>query len=125
MALGSRDAYLLGRAPTSDLRLYSPAASREHARLIRRGEAWFLAAFEGKTVLANGSLVSGEVRLEHKMRLQLGDDELLVIDEAAAVRAPAPAAPAAAARASGRWWLVGVVIAAAIIAAAAWILARG
>ena len=124
VALGSRDAYLLGRAPTSDVRLYSTTASREHARLMRRGDAWFLTPFEGKTVLANGSLVRDEVRLEHKMRLQLGDDELLVIDEAAAVRAPV-AAPAATARGGGRWWLVGVVIAAAIIAAAAWILARG
>ena len=99
MTLGLRDAYLVGRAPTSDLRLYSPTASREHARLIRRGAAWYLTPIEGKTVLANGSLVGEEVRLEHKMRLQLGEDELLVIDEAAAVeRAPTPPPAAAPAR---------------------------
>jgi hypothetical protein len=128
VALGPRDAYVVGRAPTSDVRLYSPNASREHARLTRRGAAWFLAPTEGKTVLANGALVRDEVQLEHRMRLQLGEDELLVIDEAAAVdhgAARPVVAPATSSGGADRWWLIGSIIAAALIVLAAWVLARG
>src|SRR6185369_1042549 len=108
----SGSAHLLGRGPTCDIRLYSPTASREHARLTARSGTWYLAPCEDKEVLANGAVVQGEIRLEHQMHLQLGRDELLVIDPLAV------AAPAAAARSAGaetradrkqRWIAIGTV----------------
>jgi predicted component of type VI protein secretion system len=123
----TRDAYLIGRSPSSDLRLFSPNASREHARLSLRSGAWYLAPCEGKTVIVNGETVRAEVRLTHKMRLVLGEDELLVIDQAAPVE-PA-AAPAAVAAAGGtgapRWIIVAIVAAVVIAAAVVWVLSRG
>jgi pSer/pThr/pTyr-binding forkhead associated (FHA) protein len=91
----SRNDYLLGRSRTCDVPLYSSTASREHARLSKRGDSWYLTPEEGKTVIAGGSTVAGEVKLVHKMRLQLGGDELLFFDERAAT-APAAARPATA-----------------------------
>jgi pSer/pThr/pTyr-binding forkhead associated (FHA) protein len=123
-----QDAYLIGRSPNSDLRLFSTTASREHARLTLRSGAWYLAPCEGKTVLVDGQGVHAEVRLIHKMRLQFGDDELLVLDQAAAVDAPASAATAAGASAGSgmRWVIVGAVAAAVVIAAViVWMLSRG
>jgi hypothetical protein len=55
------------------------------------------------------------VRLEHKMRLQLGDDELLVIDRLAPVELPSTSAAPRGASAGARWWIV-LLIAAAVIA---------
>lgn len=122
----SRDAYLIGRSPSSDVRLFSPGASREHARLSLRSGAWYLAPCEGKSVVANGQVVRGELRVVHKMRLQLGEDELLVIDQAAPAE-PAAASPApASAGAGARWWIVVALAAALLVAAAAvWVLSRG
>lgn len=119
-----RDAYLVGRAPTSDVRLYSASASREHARLTRRGDAWYLARCEDKVVLVNGAAVLDEVRLEHKMRLQLGDDELLVIDRLAPVELPSTSAAPRGASAGARWWIVLLIAAAVLVAAGLWVLSR-
>jgi hypothetical protein len=94
----SRSDYLLGRSRTCDIPLYSTTASREHARLSKRGDSWYLTPEEGKTVIAAGSTLSGEVKLVHKMRLQFGGDELLFFDERAAT---APAATRAATAVAG------------------------
>src|SRR5579862_2727785 len=66
------DTYLMGRKHGADLPLFSPTASREHARLVRRTDGWYLETLAEKAVIANGSLVRTAVRLEHKMRLQIG-----------------------------------------------------
>jgi pSer/pThr/pTyr-binding forkhead associated (FHA) protein len=114
-----RAAYLLGRAPTCDIRLYSPSASREHARLTLRGDAWHLSPCEDKKIVVNGSVVRGEIRLEPKMRIQLGRDELLVIDPTVADHTVSIAAAATPSHASARpWWLFAVVLAVAAVAAA-------
>lgn len=85
-----RTHYLMGRLPSCDLRLYSQTASREHAQLSAREGRWYLTPVAGKVVLVNGTQVKEEVPLTHKMRLQLGGDELLFLDDSA------PAATAAA-----------------------------
>jgi hypothetical protein len=79
-----RETYLIGRSQACDLKLYSPSASREHARLASREGKWYLRPINQKTVIANGVQVKEEVRLTHKMRLQFGGDELLFLDDAKA-----------------------------------------
>jgi FHA domain len=117
----NRDDYLLGRSRACDILLYSGTASREHARLTKRADSWYLCPEEGKTVVAGGSTVSSEVRLVHKMRLQLGGDELLFFDERAAT-APAarPAATAVGEEKQGRrGGLIAAIVAIAVIVATA------
>lgn len=92
-----RTHFLMGRLPSCDFRLYSQTASREHAQLTARDGHWYLTPVAGKVVLVNGSPVKEEVPLTHKMRLQLGGDELIFLDESGAteVREAAPAGTAA------------------------------
>jgi len=101
-----RTHYLMGRLPSCDLRLYSQTASREHAQLTVRDGHWFLTPVEGKAVLVNGTQVKEEVPLIHKMRLRLGGDELVFLDESGATsieEAPRGGGAAAVAVASNRW----------------------
>lgn len=117
------DTYLMGRKHGADLPLFSPTASREHARLVRRTDGWYLETLAEKAVIANGSLVRTEVRLEHKMRLQIGGDELIFFDETKlALSVPAQPAEAPANR-SRRWLWISIAAAAliALAAVAAWL----
>jgi len=120
----SGETYLAGRKHGADLPLFSPTASREHARLERRADGWYLEPIEGKAVIANGSLLRGAIRLEHKTRLQMGGDELIFFDEAVAVAAaPVRAATPASSRSGrGRWIVVAVAVAVAAVALAWWVL---
>jgi hypothetical protein len=120
-----RDQYLVGRSQNCDIKLFSKAASREHARLTRHADGWYIEACPDKLVLANGSPVRQPTRLEHRMRLQMGGDELVVIDQAAAIHSPSP--PPSALPPRRRWpiaVLVGALVAAALLAAV-WLLSRG
>jgi FHA domain-containing protein len=120
----TRDTYLAGRKQGADLPLFSPTASREHARLERRSDGWYVAPLEGKTVIANGSSVHAALRLEHKMRLQIGGDELIFFDESSAVRAaPSASAAVAPAGASRRWlWVLIACVLAVAGVGLAWLL---
>ena len=113
-----RTHYLLGRLPACDLRLYSQTASREHAQLTARDGRWYLTPVSGKVVLVNGSQVKEEVPLTHKMRLQLGGDELLFLDESGATFVE-EASPGRNALAGTRWLLA--VIGALALAAVLWL----
>jgi hypothetical protein len=115
-----RTHYLMGRLPSCDLRLYSQTASREHAQLSARDGRWYLTPVAGKVVLVNGTQVKEEVPLTHKMRLQLGGDELLFLDESG-VTAVDEGPVAGATRVGDRWLLL--VIGALLLAAAVWLWA--
>ncbi len=115
-----RTHYLMGRLPSCDFRLYSQTASREHARLTARDGRWYLTPVAEKVVLVNGSPVKEEVPLMHKMRLQLGGDELVFLDEneATVIReAPGPGAGLA----DNRW--LALVIALVALALVVWLWA--
>ena len=120
-----RTSYLVGRSHKCDLALYSPTASREHARLTFRDAAWHLQPLGDKPVIADGNKVGGELRLTHKMRLQLGGDELLFFHESAAVAPPvtAPAVPSSVGRLVTI--LVVVAVGATLAVAAWWLLSHG
>lgn len=92
----TRTSYTLGRSNTCDIPLFSNSASRQHAKLTSREGKWFVEPLEGKLVKANGSPITGPTRLLHKMSLQLGEDELIFLDEGAPAspERPAPAEPA-------------------------------
>lgn len=111
-----RTHYLMGRLPSCDLRLYSQTASREHAQLTARDGRWYLTPVTGKVVLVNGTQVKEEVPLTHKMRLQLGGDELLFLDESRAT-AVEDAPRAGAGIVGQRWWLavIGLVALATLL----------
>jgi hypothetical protein len=115
-----RTHYLMGRLPSCDLRLYSQTASREHAQLTARDGRWYLTPVTGKVVLVNGTQVKEEVPLTHKMRLQLGGDELLFLDESGAP--PVEERPGGAATLDRHRWLL-LVIGALIVAAVVWLWA--
>jgi hypothetical protein len=118
-----RTHYLLGRLPSCDLRLYSQTASREHATLTARDGHWFLTPVAGKTVLVNGTQVKEEVPLTHKMRLQLGGDELLFLDESGPTDvAEAPRGGAVATAVSGNRWLL-IVLGLVVLAVVVWLWA--
>jgi pSer/pThr/pTyr-binding forkhead associated (FHA) protein len=119
-----RTSYLLGRSHKCDVLLYSPMASREHARLTFRDGAWYVQPLGGKTVIADGVKVGDEQRLSHKTRLQLGGDELLYFDERAVAAVPEPrrVAPAASSRRPAILAAAGAAIAA--LALAAWWMFR-
>lgn len=113
-----RSSYVLGRAHTCDIRLYSPAAGREHARLTNRDGTWHVEPLGSHVVVVNGAKAHEEVAATHKMRLQFGGDELLFLDDHAALQAvqlPAPRAP------SKFRIAVIVMVIAALAAAAIWL----
>ncbi|MCC6849513.1 MAG: FHA domain-containing protein [Deltaproteobacteria bacterium] len=109
--------YLMGRLPSCDLRLYSQTASREHAQLTVRDGHWYLTPVTGKVVLVDGTQVKEEVPLTHKMRVQLGGDELIFLDERGAPAAEEGAGTGA--KPGGRRWLVLAI--GALVAAALWL----
>jgi hypothetical protein len=117
-----RTHFLMGRLPSCDFRLYSQTASREHAQLTARDGHWYLTPVTGKVVLVNGSPVKEEVPLTHKMRLQLGGDELIFLDESGAteVREAAPAGTAAT-FGDVRW--IALVVALVALALVVWLWA--
>lgn len=117
-----RTHFLMGRLPSCDFRLYSQTASREHAQLTARDGHWYLTPVAGKVVLVNGSPVKEEVPLTHKMRLQLGGDELIFLDESGAteVREAAPAGTTAA-FGDVRW--IALVVALVALALVVWLWA--
>jgi pSer/pThr/pTyr-binding forkhead associated (FHA) protein len=115
-----RTHYLLGRLPSCDLRLYSQTASREHAQLSARAGRWYLTPVAGKVVLVNGTQVKEEVPLTHKMRLQLGGDELLFLDDSGPAATPAarPSDATAVTTAAGNprlLYLVGALLLAVLL----------
>ena len=74
---------LLGRGHGCDVKLRTPTASREHAKVFFRNGQWMIAGVEGKSFYADGARqTGGEVALRGGMRLRLGDDEFEVVDEA-------------------------------------------
>jgi FHA domain len=79
VALPGRDRVLLGRAARCDVALTSPRASREHAVLLRRGDAWWVEDLDS----SNGTFVGGARitlrRLADGDVLLLGDDPVHVI----------------------------------------------
>lgn len=115
-----RTHYLMGRLPSCDFRLYSQTASREHAQLTARDGRWYLTPVAGKVVLVNGTQVKEEVPLTHKMRLQLGGDELLFLDESGVTANETPVGTAALA-AGNRGLLIAIAV--LVLAAAVWLWA--
>ena len=115
-----RTHYLMGRLPSCDFRLYSQTASREHAQLTARDGRWYLTPVAGKVVLVNGTQVKEEVPLTHKMRLQLGGDELLFLDESGVIAVDE--APVGAVSLAGTRWLL-IAIGALVLAAVVWLWA--
>lgn len=91
--------YRMGRSSSCDIPLFSPEASRDHARLRKEAQGWVIEPQPGKLVLVNGASIAGPVNLGQKARLRLGGDDLLFVDENAA--APSPASPASAPPAAG------------------------
>ena len=104
-----RPVYVLGRAHGADIALYSASASREHARIVKREERWFVVSLPGKSVIANGAKVKGERQLTHKMRVQLGEDEFVFFDETAPAAEEEAAADEGSGPAAGKWLTSGLI----------------
>lgn len=80
-----RDEYTVGRAETNTIRLTERNISRNHARLFREANAWYLGdrdSYNGAFV--NGARVVEPVRISHGDLIQLGDYRLEIVDEALA-----------------------------------------
>jgi hypothetical protein len=79
-----RPSIVLGRGHGCDVKLRTPTASREHARIFFKDGQWMIAGVEGRTFSVDGKRsASGETRLQGGMRLKLGDDEFVVVDSTA------------------------------------------
>jgi hypothetical protein len=78
-----RPSLVLGRGHGCDVKLRTPTASREHARIFFQNGRWTIASLERKTFYVDGTRhAGGEVPLAGGMRLKLGDDEFVVVDTA-------------------------------------------
>jgi len=84
----TRNSFVIGRSRECDIPLFSQTAHRRHAKLYKRDDVWVLEPFENHVVIADGDLVRGEVEVVHKMRLQLGDDEIVFFDAYKAAAEP-------------------------------------
>ncbi len=74
---------VLGRGHGCDVKLRTPTASREHARIAFKDGRWTIASIEKKTVSIDGKRhTGGDVPLVGGMRIKLGDDEFVVVDAA-------------------------------------------
>jgi pSer/pThr/pTyr-binding forkhead associated (FHA) protein len=116
-----RSTYVLGRSHTCDIELFSATASRTHARLTNRDGKWFVAPIENRTLRIDGVAVTAETQLTHKVRLLLGADELLFLDDTrttSIAEAPPPPNP--------RQWPNALLLAAIalIVAVAIWWVLR-
>jgi serine phosphatase RsbU (regulator of sigma subunit) len=68
-----RESVEIGRQGDSDIYLESLAVSRQHARLYREGQAWFVEdAGSSNGTFVNGNQVSGRVALRENDSLQIG-----------------------------------------------------
>lgn len=75
----------VGRAEGSDVRLYTPSASREHAVIaVNEAGEWVLTPSAGKSVLVDGEVTTGPVVLEAGLNVILGHDHLRCIPESSA-----------------------------------------
>ena len=91
-----RPSLVLGRGHGCDVKLRTPTASREHAKLFFRNGQWMIAGVEGKSFHVDGARqTGGEVALRGGMRLRFGDDEFEVMDTTAG---------GAPSRSGGGWW---------------------
>jgi pSer/pThr/pTyr-binding forkhead associated (FHA) protein len=77
-----RPSLLLGRGHGCDVKLRTPTASREHAKIVFKGGQWMISGVEGKSFYADGARQAAEVALRGGMRIRLGDDEFEVVDTA-------------------------------------------
>jgi phosphoserine phosphatase RsbU/P len=68
-----RECVEIGRQGDSDIYLESLAVSRQHARLVRDGQAWFVEdAGSSNGTFLNGSPISGRVQFRETDALQIG-----------------------------------------------------
>ncbi|HVM95649.1 MAG TPA: FHA domain-containing protein [Candidatus Acidoferrales bacterium] len=119
-----RASYVAGRLPTCEIRLLTPSASREHARLECIDGEWWVEPIGDRVVQVNGTPIRDKTKLSHQVILKLGGDELIFLDERAALAKLAPAAAPASAP-SRRLPLVPLVaVLAALLAIAIWWFAR-
>jgi adenylate cyclase len=87
----------IGRAAENSVPLNDPRASRQHAHIVKRGDAFFVinGVFNGSVLKrsANGILINGqqcdECRLAHGDRIKVGASVIRFLDEEPAER-PAP-----------------------------------
>jgi len=78
-----RPSLVFGRGHECDVKLRTPTASREHAKIFYQNGQWTIASLESKTIYIDGARhTGGEFRLVNGMRVRLGDDEFLVVDSA-------------------------------------------
>ncbi len=92
------DEVLIGRAPTSRIVLNDAKVSRQHARLVRRDDAWWVEDLGARNrTLLNGAPLQQAERLHAGDRLEIGDALLRLIDDGATTQATS-VGPADAAR---------------------------
>jgi adenylate cyclase len=96
-ALAGQGQCTIGRAAENSVPLNDPRVSRQHAHIVKRGDAYFVinGVFNGSVLKrsANGILINGqqrdECRLMHGDRIKVGASVLRFLDEEPAER-PAP-----------------------------------
>ena len=77
-----RDEYTVGRAEANTIRLTERNISRNHARLFREANAWYVGDRESYNgAFVNGARVVDPVRIAHGDLIQLGDYRLEIVDE--------------------------------------------
>ena len=82
----SGESLVVGRSSRSDLPVNDPFLSRQHARLFKLGEEWYVEDLGSRnTTLLNGLPVTGSLRLSQGDVLRLSETEIRVLEIGAAV----------------------------------------
>jgi serine phosphatase RsbU (regulator of sigma subunit)/pSer/pThr/pTyr-binding forkhead associated (FHA) protein len=90
------DTIVLGRSPDCDIALPSPSISRQHARLFRRQEKWFVEDMRSRNgTLVNSQVIAGPTLLRANDQIRICDFEAIFQSAASASTAVAEAVPAA------------------------------
>ncbi len=72
----------LGRHPSQDIQILDRVVSKSHARILERGNAYWLADLGSRNgTFLNGTQVTKTVKLEHNDEIRLGSTILLFLDD--------------------------------------------
>jgi serine phosphatase RsbU (regulator of sigma subunit)/pSer/pThr/pTyr-binding forkhead associated (FHA) protein len=79
-----KDTIILGRSPDCDISIPSPSISRQHARLVRVQDKWYIEDMLSRNGTAvNGQVISARTLLKRNDRIRICDFEAVFQDTAA------------------------------------------
>src|SRR5260370_28595930 len=77
----AKDTMVLGRSPDCEIPLPSPSVSRQHARLIRQGDEWYIEDMLSRNgTYVNSHLIAARTQLKKNDHIRICDFEAFYQD---------------------------------------------